>query len=155
MGLIVLMLAVWAGFAAAQDEVPASDCEMCHDEAVPAFASGPHGSAMQAQSDELFQGSCEACHGPAVDHIDDPSTENIVRRPGREVCVTCHADSASKMELLVPAHNRHGVRCLDCHDSGHADSGVDWMLQKEPRSLCADCHQSEAAAFNLPFGRAA
>ena len=34
----VLLLAAWGGFAAAQDAVPASDCEMCHDETVPAMA---------------------------------------------------------------------------------------------------------------------
>jgi predicted CXXCH cytochrome family protein len=33
---------------------------------------------------------CESCHGPGSLHSEDPTPENIVRNPGRELCVTCH-----------------------------------------------------------------
>jgi hypothetical protein len=33
---------------------------------------------------------CESCHGPGSRHVEDPSTTNIVARPGQAVCVTCH-----------------------------------------------------------------
>jgi hypothetical protein len=33
---------------------------------------------------------CESCHGPGSLHAEEPGTENIVAKPGRELCVTCH-----------------------------------------------------------------
>ncbi len=33
---------------------------------------------------------CESCHGPGSLHSEDPSADNIVLNPGRELCVTCH-----------------------------------------------------------------
>jgi hypothetical protein len=33
---------------------------------------------------------CESCHGPGSLHAEDPTPKNIVRKPGRELCVTCH-----------------------------------------------------------------
>jgi len=33
---------------------------------------------------------CESCHGPGSLHAEDPTPKNIVRSPGRELCVTCH-----------------------------------------------------------------
>jgi predicted CXXCH cytochrome family protein len=33
---------------------------------------------------------CESCHGPGSLHAEEPSAENILARPGRELCVTCH-----------------------------------------------------------------
>lgn len=33
---------------------------------------------------------CESCHGPGSLHAEDPTPKNIVRNPGRELCVTCH-----------------------------------------------------------------
>lgn len=33
---------------------------------------------------------CESCHGPGSIHAEDPTPKNIVRSPGRELCVTCH-----------------------------------------------------------------
>jgi hypothetical protein len=33
---------------------------------------------------------CESCHGPGSLHAESPSTDNITRTPGQDVCVTCH-----------------------------------------------------------------
>lgn len=33
---------------------------------------------------------CESCHGPGSLHAEDPSADNIIARPGQDVCVTCH-----------------------------------------------------------------
>ncbi|MCY1081006.1 multiheme c-type cytochrome [Archangium lansingense] len=33
---------------------------------------------------------CESCHGPGSLHAEDPSADNIVARPGQDMCVTCH-----------------------------------------------------------------
>jgi hypothetical protein len=33
---------------------------------------------------------CESCHGPGSLHAEDPSADNIIARPGQDLCVTCH-----------------------------------------------------------------
>jgi hypothetical protein len=33
---------------------------------------------------------CESCHGPGSLHAEEPSADNILARPGQDVCVTCH-----------------------------------------------------------------
>jgi DmsE family decaheme c-type cytochrome len=147
----VLLGASGAVVCFSQEPVDAETCGVCHDEIVPQFIAGPHGKKMAAQSEELLAMSCEACHGSAEAHVDDPSPENIVRHPGPEACLRCHPDAASKMELLAPAHNRHRIACLDCHDSGHGDAAAPAMLADEPRELCSSCHRQEAAAFLLPY----
>jgi len=139
------------GVGWSEEMIPASDCAMCHDEVVPAYAAGVHGRAMSRQSNDLFERSCVTCHGPAEEHADDPSTENISRHPSPEACVECHTSSRISMDLATPAHIRHGVECLECHASGHTDGDADHMLSAEPRELCATCHQHERAAFRLPF----
>jgi len=146
----LFVVAVGGGLSA-QEGVPASDCGMCHDEAVLQFTGGPHARAMSLVSEETVEFACVACHGPGEAHLEDPSIENIVTSPGQEACLGCHVDGATKLELVAPAHNRHGVACLDCHDSGHGDTGADYLLQDPPRGLCEGCHQLEAGLFNLPF----
>jgi DmsE family decaheme c-type cytochrome len=148
---LALAILLVAGPAAADEPIPMSDCAMCHEDIAPAFAASSHGRAMAEVSAELLERSCATCHGPATEHIDDPSVDNIVRVPGSAGCVPCHPDSAAKIDLITPAHNRHGVSCLDCHGSGHADTGVGHQLLEEQPALCARCHQGEAAAFRLPF----
>ena len=148
---VVVLIALASGWAAADDPVPASDCAMCHEEIVPAYAAGHHAGLMLLKSEAVFERSCEGCHGPAAAHIDDPSPKNINRIPGPAACISCHPDSASKAEILLPKHNRSGVVCLDCHVSGHEPSTPDHMLVKEPYALCRTCHQGEASSFNMPY----
>jgi len=33
---------------------------------------------------------CESCHGPGSLHVEDPSSDNVIAKPGQAVCVTCH-----------------------------------------------------------------
>lgn len=33
---------------------------------------------------------CESCHGPGSLHVDSPSDDNIIAKPGQQRCVTCH-----------------------------------------------------------------
>jgi hypothetical protein len=33
---------------------------------------------------------CESCHGPGSTHVEDPTVENILRRPAEAQCVGCH-----------------------------------------------------------------
>jgi DmsE family decaheme c-type cytochrome len=146
----VMVFALVATWAATEEPITMSDCAMCHEDIAPAFASGHHGRLMARQSEQLIERSCEACHGSAAKHGDDPSTDNIVRVPGPEGCVSCHPDSQAKAEILLPRHNRSGVVCLECHVSGHDSAPAGHLLSQEPLDLCSTCHQAERAAFNMP-----
>jgi len=163
-GLVVFfwsILLVAAGAAASsgntaqdpakEEPVTMETCATCHEDAAAAFAGGPHGRAMARMSGEILARSCEGCHGPAAAHVDDPSPENIDRRPQPAACASCHADRAGGLELNMPAHPRNGVGCLDCHASGHDDPGTEHMLRRPVNALCSSCHQLEAAQFQRPY----
>lgn len=148
----VLIAVVGASISAAQEQaIGMSDCAMCHEDVAGAFAAGSHGRLMARVSAELLERSCESCHGSAAAHVDDPSPENIVRVPGPMGCVSCHPDSQSKSEILLPQHNRSGVVCLECHVSGHDEGLADHGLSTSPTELCGSCHQGERASFSMPY----
>lgn len=155
--------------AASQPEEPAAaigataaDCAECH-EIVDAFARGPHGRAMRRSAPDLFEGSCVGCHGPGEEHIDDPVPENIVGVPGDSACTSCHQGSSGTLSQATPAHQRHSIRCLDCHRSGH-DGGHDVgqdvghdaveeapLLAAKSTQVCGSCHSTQASAARMPF----
>nr|WP_224365327.1 multiheme c-type cytochrome [Hyalangium versicolor] len=61
---------------------------------------------------------CESCHGPGSLHAEDPTPKNIVRNPGRELCVTCHNpensphfDYATYLpKILGPGHGQPAAK---------------------------------------------
>ncbi|ADO74112.1 multiheme c-type cytochrome [Stigmatella aurantiaca] len=59
---------------------------------------------------------CESCHGPGSLHAEDPTPQNVVAKPGRDLCVTCHNpensphfDFATYLpKVLGPGHGKPG-----------------------------------------------
>ena len=149
LALYAIIALAWT--AGAQEPIPLADCAMCHEDEAAAFVAGPHGRAMATVGEDVLSRSCVTCHGPATEHIDDPTADNIRRTPGRDACITCHQGRRSLTDLSTPGHIRHGVACLDCHQSGHLDGEADHLLASAPHELCGSCHLSEAGAFQLPF----
>ena len=148
MAVIVMMCTL----AMADDDLLAMEtCAMCHEDEAAAFATSPHGRAMTQVDSAVLERSCAQCHGATAEHIDDPSPDNVRRAPDSTACVSCHPASLATMEVTNPAHNRFGVACVDCHAAGHTDSGTRHLLAAEPFDLCADCHQSVAGKFKMPF----
>ena len=143
---LALTLTVWAG-----EPVDMSTCAMCHEDEAAAFAAGPHGSAMATVSNDVLERSCASCHGSATEHVDDPSADNINRKPEPGACLTCHSGQKGLTDLATPAHVRNGVACLDCHGAGHQDLSTDHMLTAAPHKLCAKCHLSESGSFQMPY----
>ena len=147
---LAMILAV-APMAAAQDLVTMETCAMCHEDEAAAFAAGPHGRAMASVGSPVLDQSCVGCHGSATEHIDDPTPENINRQPAASACVSCHPGREAMTDITASAHVRNGVACLDCHGSGHTQLETDHMLTAAPHKLCAECHLSEAGAFQMPY----
>jgi hypothetical protein len=60
---------------------------------------------------------CESCHGPGSLHVEQPESANIVGKPGKELCVTCHNpensphfDFATYLPRIVgPGHGQPAV----------------------------------------------
>ncbi len=149
--LTALAFAASAGVFAEVEPVRASDCAVCHEDTVAAYAAAPHGWAMAKRSAEQFELSCEACHGSGLTHIDELTAESIVGAPDSIACRSCHADRTARTERITPAHDRHGVDCLQCHDSGHGATEEDYLLVRGSRELCSSCHLEQRAQFQLPF----
>jgi DmsE family decaheme c-type cytochrome len=137
----------------AQEEEPVDreTCAVCHEETAEAFSKGPHGTGMAAMDPGLLDRSCETCHGSAAAHVEDPSPENIQRKPEESACLSCHAQARGLMELSTPGHVRNGVSCLDCHASGHEAPAAEPLLAGEPADMCGVCHRKERADFRLPY----
>ena len=95
-------------------------CQECHKESFPVWEKSKHSHAWETLEDAGKQFhlncvgchvtgyeqpggvcrldkvagredvGCESCHGPGSLHAEEPSTENIVAKPGEALCVTCH-----------------------------------------------------------------
>lgn len=145
-----LALALLLAPVALADAVDAETCAACHEEAYAAFARAPHGAAMTRRNPAILSSSCVTCHGDGKAHVDDPSTQNIIRVPGPAACLSCHASSGTT-PLTTAAHSRAGVGCLDCHASGHAAPGGKPLLKSRSHDLCGACHESQRSAAKLPY----
>ncbi len=142
---LLLMMTVSPLFA--MDGPTLENCAMCHDEVAAALTSSPHGTAMAARSEEILGASCVTCHSAGEDHMDDPSTTNVIRIPADDACLSCHADQRAEIDSSMPAHVRLKVGCTDCHSAGHDPA----QSLKVDREQCVSCHQDADASFNLPF----
>ena len=82
-------------------------CADCHDEQAKQNLAGPHSRI-----------SCQTCHGPGSEHIENPSTENILLPIVAQTCVRCHARNgarpASFPQIEVKDHAGNKL-CTVCH----------------------------------------
>lgn len=85
---------------------PVDACDDCHSAQAEQKKAGPHHSI-----------SCQSCHDPGFQHVNDPSSDNIVR-PATDICTLCHtanyARPASFPQVNVAEH-ASGMNCTDCH----------------------------------------
>lgn len=149
--LAAVVVAVCCTGAAADDVLTMETCAMCHEDEAAEFAASPHGRAMVKVDAAVLDGSCAQCHSPTIEHIDDPTPDNVTRVPTSDSCVSCHSTSRAKLDATTAAHTRFGVQCQDCHSAGHSDPGTDHLLADQPFELCASCHQSVAGEFKMPY----
>jgi len=124
-----------AGLIKSHRSLPFSkaDCLECHD---------PH----QSDSPKLLQKfvhnpfakqQCEACHAPS-----DGGKVVLVKAEVKQLCVTCHADQAKKIETSAFQHPGATGDCTDCH-SPHAGTSPGF-LKPDAVNVCLTCHTDQA-----------
>ncbi len=110
-----------------------ADCLACHD---------PH----QSGSPKLIQKfahlpfserQCEICHQPAKD-----DKVVLTQASVKELCVTCHAEQAKKIESAKVQHPGALGDCTDCH-SPHAGNSPGFP-KPNAVSVCLNCHSDRA-----------
>lgn len=120
------------------------DCHENYDQdlAHTAHAIGVSGSANQLQ--------CVNCHGGAVEHVEDPTPENITS-PGElaqfeqdQLCASCHMPHGDARTIGFDPHITEGLACLDCHA---IHQGQENLLSQPVNKLCESCHTGVTLQF--------
>lgn len=110
-----------------------TDCLTCHN---------PHQSdrpkLMQAFVHTPFgEKQCEICHQPAKD-----GKVVLTQATAKELCVTCHAEQAKKIETSKVQHPGALGDCIDCH-SPHAGKSPGFP-KPDAVNVCLTCHTDQA-----------
>jgi len=110
-----------------------SDCLSCHD---------PH----QSSSPWLLQKfvhmpfakqQCDSCHAPASN-----GRVVLTKAAVTDLCVTCHAEEARKIQVAKVQHPGATGDCTDCH-SPHAGTSRGF-LKPDAVNVCLVCHSDQA-----------
>jgi predicted CXXCH cytochrome family protein len=110
-----------------------SDCLTCHD---------PH----QSDRPKLMQRfvhmpfgekQCEVCHQPAKE-----GKVVLTQASAKELCATCHAEQAEKIEKAKVQHPGAMGDCTDCH-SPHAGKSPRFP-KPDGVTVCLNCHSDQA-----------
>ena len=84
-----------------------AECVSCH-----VTGYGQAGGSLLGQTKDREDVQCEACHGPGSLHAESTDIEDIVAKPGKDLCVTCHNAHHSpqfdfakwRKQIIVPGH---------------------------------------------------
>ncbi len=113
-------------------KLPQQLCFDCHQ-----FKSfGPEAPAEGSghQHAPAEKGDCLVCHAP---HLPAAGQTALLRKPGNQLCLDCHADYAKRQRVKhQPASAGDCLSCHLPHESLHAG-----ILKQQQRLLCADCHE--------------
>ncbi len=148
---VAALLVAFALTAGAEEPITMETCAVCHEDVAAEFNSSSHTRAMARAGAAVVDRSCVGCHGDATAHIDDPTTENINRKPAPGACQTCHTGQEAMTDISTPAHVRNGVTCAQCHNAGHDEVTTEHLLISKPHVLCATCHLSVSGSFQMPY----
>ncbi len=80
-------------------------------------------------------GACTFCHSPH-----SSNQPNLLRKPGRELCLDCHQDIKKNLATMPNIHTPvKGQNCLICH-LPHGSKSPNLLLKKGEK-LCFSCHE--------------
>jgi DmsE family decaheme c-type cytochrome len=114
------------------------------------IAPTAHGKAMDPRSPAGKQG-CETCHGPGSKHIEDPSSNPMIKfkKPAdaEATCTSCHSRGNHAL-WDGSQHESRGVSCTSCHSVHNYKSEVRQLNAKSQTELCAKCHRDKVAKLD-------
>jgi hypothetical protein len=122
--------------------VPRDACAECHEEEAKLNKDGVHSKI-----------SCQSCHGPGDKHIEEPSTENIVKPVVAVFCLRCHEASYARPKnfpQIVVAEHAEGKTCDKCHVVHDPGMMVEEKAEKDSLAKVAKDSLAAAATANTP-----
>jgi DmsE family decaheme c-type cytochrome len=118
------------------------DCRLCHEEDLYQFNRTEH--ALEAQS-------CYGCHtgARAEEHnagqldgedVPGPAISTLSTEDANAVCTECH-ESSHHSTWEGSAHQRRGLKCIDCHAVHSFESERKQIKTAVVAETCYQCHQ--------------
>ena len=133
--------------ALAQDGASETEnCRACHEDVLNSFNRTYHASQEEG---------CFSCHkGPAAEEhlrgqsegedIPGPAITGLETDEANAVCQTCH-ESASHPGWEGSAHERRGLKCIDCHSVHSFESERKQLKTQVASETCYTCHKDMRA----------
>lgn len=150
-GLSLLLLGLPA--LSQQPEDLNEACLTCHDDIHEWLQKSSHSQVFGRTSPSGYTG-CQSCHWPGTEHAEDPDNpifafreESAKEQSSR--CSACHTDPGGRHTT----HERAGLTCVSCHNSGHPESPdlKMGMLDQPQLDLCLSCHGEQGIQMDLPY----
>ncbi|RME56468.1 MAG: hypothetical protein D6795_01335 [Deltaproteobacteria bacterium] len=117
---------------------PPELCYDCHDEYTNPYLHSP-----------VSIGDCTLCHNPH-----ESPNEHLLREKVPTLCFMCHTRLQEVMtDEKNVKHKPAEDRCTACHTPHGSDVGTS-LLRKEPKKLCAECHESVSLPMNAWIAQA-
>lgn len=150
---IALLLLLFTGLMADRDELieNSSVCLDCHEEMDKSLELSAHRLVNDLDLGSALQVGCTSCHAGWLEHVDDPSAENIqtiTELGGLEqarVCATCHQGPHQTAMITTDPHGLNGLGCSDCHQIHNNNSMK--LTKDDDQEFCQSCHLNIAAQF--------
>jgi predicted CXXCH cytochrome family protein len=129
-------------------------CEKCHDPhgtdhrlhllgepsdtlCFPCHSPDEYGSRRHIDGRMAVVGACDVCHESHSSWL-----PKLLPRDQDELCLVCHENLRSRLELLGGAHTPVlDGKCLDCHDAHTTEHPR--QLRASTEELCYSCHEHD------------
>jgi DmsE family decaheme c-type cytochrome len=129
--------------ALAQDGASETEnCRTCHEDSLNLFNRTYHASQEE---------SCFACHKGAAaeehlkaqmegENVPGPAITGLETDEANAVCLSCH-ESTHHSNWEGSAHQRRGLKCIDCHGIHSFESERRQLKTAEASETCFECHK--------------
>lgn len=126
-------------------------CLDCHDDMAKSLIHSAHAFSNKEDLSDPKGIGCIGCHDGAKEHLEDPSTDNILtpfELPASEqsaLCSRCHVNPHQIAMTSSDPHALAGIACMDCH-SIHNNTN-EKLVKDAGENYCASCHQGVMSEF--------
>jgi DmsE family decaheme c-type cytochrome len=132
-------------------------CRTCHPNVWFNFYKNPHFKSIAWGVEAPERTGCEGCHGPGQQHVEARGGKATIRafsemgpRQVLDACLACHERELPRSNIRRSQHTLADVVCSNCH-SIHSSPVPKYLLARQQKELCYDCHTNVRAQFSMPF----